>query len=133
MSSDPQAGPGPPSELRLAVEQFNRGEYFECHETLEALWRRESGPSRELYQGIIQLAVALHHVRGGNHKGAVSVLDKALPKLRRPPPPPRWIDMADRAEQAARVRDTLEALGPHGLDRFSWAEAPSIAFATDEP
>ncbi len=130
MSSDRQAGP--PPELRRGVDQFNRGEYFECHETLEALWRRESGPSRELYQGIIQLAVALHHVRGGNHKGAVSMLDKALPRLRRVPPRPGWIDTADVAEQAARVRDTLKSLGPEGIQRYPWAEAPTITFVADE-
>jgi len=33
------------------VEEFNRGEFYECHETLEALWLAEPRPIRGLYQG----------------------------------------------------------------------------------
>src|SRR5262249_20822635 len=47
----------PPAELVRAVEQFNRGEFFECHETLEALWMAEAEPLRRLYQGILQVGV----------------------------------------------------------------------------
>ncbi len=123
---------GPPPELRLGVAQFNRGEYFQCHETLEGLWRRETGAVRELYQGIIQLAVALHHVRGGNQRGALSTLAKALPKLQRFAPGCQGIDVAELTAQARRVQETLAALGPDGLDRFPWNEAPSIDLA-DQP
>ena len=131
MSPDRQAGP--PPELRRGVDQFNRGEYFECHETLEDLWRRESGPSRELYQGIIQLAVALHHVRGGNHKGAVSMLDKAIPRLERFQPHCTGIAVAELVVQARRCRKTVQSLGPEGIQRYPWAEAPTITFVADPP
>ena len=59
-----------PAELLKAIEEFNRGDWFQAHETLEELWVGEKGELRDLYQGLLQLAVALHHWRHGNFKGA---------------------------------------------------------------
>ena len=56
----------PPKLLLEGIAQFNRGDYWECHETLEALWRREARPLRDLYQGILQVGVACYHIRRGN-------------------------------------------------------------------
>ncbi len=41
--------------------QFNRGEFFEQHETLELLWRATRTPDRALYHDILQIGVGLHH------------------------------------------------------------------------
>ncbi|HWI40238.1 MAG TPA: DUF309 domain-containing protein, partial [Verrucomicrobiae bacterium] len=38
-------------ELLKALGEFNRGEWFECHETLEELWVGSSGEMRDFYQG----------------------------------------------------------------------------------
>ncbi|MCL6609076.1 MAG: DUF309 domain-containing protein, partial [Geminicoccaceae bacterium] len=53
------SGP-PPPQLVQGVDEFNRGAYFACHETLEELWKHERAPVRDLYQGIIQLAVGYY-------------------------------------------------------------------------
>ena len=37
----------PLPELRGAIEQFNRGEFWECHETLEDVWRETAYPFRQ--------------------------------------------------------------------------------------
>ena len=42
---------------------FNRGDYYEAHDVLEDLWLEEHGPDRSYYQGLIQLAGALVHLR----------------------------------------------------------------------
>jgi hypothetical protein len=47
-----RCGEPPLRELLHAVEQFNAREYFECHETLEAIWIAEPGPIRTLYKSI---------------------------------------------------------------------------------
>ena len=52
------------------IEQFNRCEFFEAHDTWEELWQEYSGPDREFYQGLIQVAVCLHHFGNGNCRGA---------------------------------------------------------------
>ena len=73
----------PEAALALAVEQFNAGQFFDCHETLEDhCWRPcFHSAQKTIYQGIIQLAVAAHHASQGNVNGAERLLDKAQPKL----------------------------------------------------
>ncbi|MCB0081439.1 MAG: DUF309 domain-containing protein, partial [Caldilineaceae bacterium] len=44
-----------PSQPALqGLVAFNRGNYFEQHEYLEAAWIAEQRPIREMYQGILQ-------------------------------------------------------------------------------
>lgn len=52
------------------LRRFNNREFFEAHEVWEDLWRDERGPSRRYYQGLIQVAVCLHHFGNGNTRGA---------------------------------------------------------------
>ncbi len=52
------------------IEHFNACDFFEAHEVWEELWTEYSGPSRRFYQGLIQVAVALHHFGNGNIRGA---------------------------------------------------------------
>src|SRR5689334_2590675 len=51
-----------PSELSKALHEFNAGEFFEQHETLELLWRATPGEIRHLYEGILQVGVGMHHL-----------------------------------------------------------------------
>ncbi|MEY3826619.1 MAG: hypothetical protein RLZZ148_1435, partial [Cyanobacteriota bacterium] len=39
------------------VSEFNLGEFYACHDTLEALWMESSEPTKSFYQGILQIAV----------------------------------------------------------------------------
>lgn len=63
------------------IEFFNCGEFFECHEVLEELWRPEHGPRRLFLQGVIHLAVGFYHYQQGNRVGAQGQLRKGLKKL----------------------------------------------------
>ena len=56
--------------FKQGVELFNKGEFFECHEVIEDLWLKTKGPYRDFYKGIIQAAVALHHLKKENLTGA---------------------------------------------------------------
>lgn len=59
---------------------FNRErDYFECHEVMEALWLEEGRDA--LYQGLLQVAVGLHHHRNDNIDGAVKLMNAAIDKL----------------------------------------------------
>lgn len=83
-----EPAPLPPADLDLLLrgaEQFESGLYFECHETLEELWSGLRGPLRGAVQGLIQLAVAQHHLARGNLVGARSLLERALPRLQAAP------------------------------------------------
>lgn len=55
------------------IAYFNDCEFFEAHEVWEELWADYQGPSRRFFQGLIQVAVCLHHFGNGNTRGAVKL------------------------------------------------------------
>jgi hypothetical protein len=121
-----------PDERRAftkGVDEFNRGYYFECHETLEDLWTGVRGPSRDFFQGLIQVSVALYHLNGGNRAGAESMLRRALSRFGRYPGSYWGFDLdAHRAEiqgwLATIASGDLRQLGVAGSPkwRFTWLE-----------
>jgi predicted metal-dependent hydrolase len=117
----------PPSLLLEGIAQFNRGEYFEQHETLEALWRAEAREVRRLYQGILQIGVAFHHLQRGNHHGTVYMLTRGAMYLRSFPTPCQGVDVAGLLAAAARALAAVEALGPGRLAEFDWRLAPRVS------
>jgi predicted metal-dependent hydrolase len=67
--------------IRKGVEEFNSGKFFECHDTLEEVWRGTRGPARAFLQGLIQISVGFYHLNNRNLRGGQSQLDKGLRKL----------------------------------------------------
>lgn len=67
-----------------AIDQFNQEEFFECHETLETVWRDETDVAhRGLIQGFIHIAVAFYHFRNGNTTGYILQLRKGIKRFER--------------------------------------------------
>jgi len=126
--TDPCLEPAPPL-LRRGIEQFNAGEFFEQHETLEDLWRAEARPVRRLYQGILQIGVAMHHLRRGNHHGTTVMLERGTGHLRPFGPVCQGVDVAGLLAATARVRLEVDRLGPDRLDAFDWSLAPTVRWA----
>jgi predicted metal-dependent hydrolase len=119
--------PAPP-ELRVGVHLFNAGEFFECHEVLEELWRRERRPIRELYQGVLQVGVGFYHLGRGNFRGAVNLLGYGLARLHRVPAGAHGLDLGPLVAQATRCRERLLELGPERLGQFDRAMIPKIGW-----
>ena len=69
------------AQYREGVELFNRAAFFEAHEALEDVWRAAPHKDKKFLQGLIQVAVALHHHGNGNLAGARSVLKRAFRNL----------------------------------------------------
>lgn len=59
----------------------NTGEWFEAHEAWEDIWRPATGRKKAFYQGLIQVAVVIEHVRRGNPRGMKSVYESCLTKF----------------------------------------------------
>jgi len=118
--------PAPPL-LRRGVEQFNRGEFFEQHETLEELWRAEPRPVRNLYQGILQIGVAFHHLHRNNFHGTVYMLRRGSLYLGRLPDRCQQIDVAALRAAAAHALGAVETLGPDRLREFDWSLVPRVS------
>jgi predicted metal-dependent hydrolase len=67
--------------LEKGIAEFNDGYFFECHDTLEDLWMGIRGPSRDFFQGLIQVAVGFYHLGNGNRGGALTLLRRGLKRL----------------------------------------------------
>ncbi|MBZ5706890.1 MAG: DUF309 domain-containing protein [Acidobacteriia bacterium] len=67
--------------FRRGVELFNRAEFFDAHEVLEDVWHAAPAAERKFLQGLVQIAVALHHHSRGNLVGARSLLKRAAKNL----------------------------------------------------
>ncbi|WP_245596141.1 DUF309 domain-containing protein [Paenibacillus taiwanensis] len=62
------------------VKLFNEErDYYACHDVMEELWLEEG--RKPIYQGLLQVAVGLHHWHNGNNAGAVKLWEAALHKL----------------------------------------------------
>lgn len=115
-----------PDALIEGIRQFNCGEFFECHETLEALWKAEPGPIRELYQGILQVGVGLYHAERGNYPGATLTLGRGLDRLRHFQPECHGVDVDELVRQAEAAAEQLHRLGPQRIDEFESRLIPVI-------
>src|SRR5512133_639988 len=122
----------PPGQLLQGIREFNSGEWFKCHETVEDLWIGSEGEIRNFYQGIIQIAVALHHWRNGNFGGAVSLLKGGAGYLGRVSGACQWVDVAALMADADRMRTALEELGKERMDALDSKLLPLIKTVSAE-
>ena len=114
MDSFPDAHPTP---LIQSIQQFNADLYWECHETLEDLWRATPYPLRHFYQGIIKIAVGFHHAGRHNAKGARNKLSEGLRLLG--PFTPAFLGL-DTGALARDVQGWITELGQN--THVDWAE-----------
>ena len=121
MKSRPVCTDSPSGALLQAFGEFNRGDWYECHETLEELWVGSEDEIRRFYQGLLQVAVSLMHWRNGNYGGAVSLLTSGTGYLRRVASTCQRIDVASLVEEADRFAAELTGLGPERM-----AELPDL-------
>lgn len=100
--------------LALAVDQFNQGDYYDCHDTLEALWRDERTTLRDLYKGILQIAVGLYHETRGNRRGALRLLESGAALCEPFAPVAMGLDIAALLAAVRSCRESLSG-GPETL------------------
>ena len=125
------AAPAPP-ELRKAIEEFNSGEFFEQHETLELLWRATPEDIRHLYEGILQIGVGFYHLlTKRNFHGAAVKLDHGIRLLEAFPGSCHGVDVARLRAEARVAREQLLSLGPERLASFDRQLVPRVHLTAD--
>jgi uncharacterized protein len=124
-----RCGEAPSAALLHAVEQFNTREFFECHETLEAVWNAEPGPIRVLYKGILQVGVGCYHLLRHNYRGAVIKLQSGADYLEPFAPRCMGVEVARLIADARRLRAEIVALGPDRLLEVNLALIPMVHLA----
>jgi predicted metal-dependent hydrolase len=110
----------------MGIGEFNRGQFFECHQTLEALWMSEARPIRELYQGILQIGVAFHHLRAGRYRPVVTLLKGGRDYLRPFAPVCMGVDVDCLLVDADRCLAEVQELGPDNVNEFDWSRVPKV-------
>ena len=106
---------GMPDEFWQGVDQFNAGQYYACHDTLEALWIEAAEPEKTFYQGILQIAVALYHLSNHNLRGAMILLGEGSNRLRRYPSEYGGIDVDELLSQSAALLTALQQTEPEKI------------------
>ena len=97
-----------PQEFWQGVELFNTGQFYACHDTLEALWMESTEPDKSFYQGILQIAVALYHLGNANVRGAIILLGEGSNRLARYPAVYSQIDVDELLEQSIALLKALQ-------------------------
>ncbi|MEH1969030.1 DUF309 domain-containing protein [Nostoc sp.] len=125
-----------PQEFWQGVEQFNSGQFYACHDTLEALWIEAGEPEKTFYQGILQIAVALYHLENRNWRGAVILLGEGSNRLRRYPSSYGGVDVDELLSESAVLLTTLQQIGPDKITSGDLGEnqvlsLPKIVLSTD--
>ena len=136
-AADEKVGGGtseePPEELPdlvvKGIEEFNTGEFFECHEFLEEAWMQESGRVRYLYQGILQVGVGFYHLQNGNWRGATGLLRNGTIRLKEFEPVTLGVDVAKLIRESERCLQELEMLGRERINEFDASKIPKVEWA----
>ena len=95
--------------VREGIALFNRGEFFECHEVLEAVWMEASGDQKTFLQGLIQIAVAFYHLRRSNFIGSSRLLRAGLEKLSQGATQPEIADLEALLKTLTPLPDEIQA------------------------
>lgn len=98
--------------FRSGIELFNQAEFFEAHEALEEVWRAAPAGEKMFLQGLIQVAVALHHYSRGNAIGACSLLRRAHKNLSAYPESFAGLNVGELLAAVANWLKALETGGP---------------------
>ena len=115
-----------PELVLKGMEEFNKGEFYECHEYLEEAWMQEPGRVRFLYQGILQVGVGFYHLKNGNWRGATGLLRNGTARLKEFEPETLGIDVARLVRECERCLRELEELGRDRVGEFGRSGIPKV-------
>ena len=105
-------------KAKYGIELFNSGEYYEAHHGLEDAWRDDTGPTRELYRGILQVAVAYLQIERGNYRGAVKMFLRVRQWLDPLPDVCHGVNIAQLRTDSQAAQTHLLELGPDQITQF---------------
>jgi hypothetical protein len=88
--------------LEEAVSYFNSERFWECHETLESVWRPAVGDEKKLVQGIILVCAALVHEQRGERDVGLGIYRRALPQI-------VWQEKTYHGIDVPRLRKNVES------------------------
>lgn len=107
---------------------FNEQEYWHAHEAWENVWKRRPEESRIFFQGIIQLAAALHLlIVKRRYGGMMGNFEKAEQKLKMFSPRFLGVDVNTLLRFIATARTEIRRIGSGSLELFDRQLLPVVA------
>lgn len=117
-------------DFEKGIAEFNRREFYDCHETLEKVWQEYQGPDRELIQGIIQVAVGYYHLLKDNSVGALKLLKRGLGRIEKFVPGHFDLDLEPFI---ANVSDDISTTEKNAHPPPMTLKLPRIQFTSSKP
>jgi len=119
--------------LRKGIDEFNAWRFYDCHETLEDVWRDSGSKGDDVgdtnfYQGLIKLAAGFHHLLRGNYHGATTLLADGLRLLDPYRPTTLGVDVDHLIADTQPCLDAILALDPAHLAEFDRTTIPTIHY-----
>jgi predicted metal-dependent hydrolase len=105
-------------EFWQGIEQFNQEEFYDCHDTLEAIWMDAIATEKNFYQGILQIAVACYHLGNYNWRGTVTLLGEGVRRLSYFQPSYADIDVSALVSQSYELLQQLQKIEPDRVQSF---------------
>ncbi|MBE9063992.1 DUF309 domain-containing protein [cf. Phormidesmis sp. LEGE 11477] len=107
-----------PIQFQKGIDEFNSGQFYACHDTLEAIWIEAETIEKPFYQGILQIAVAFYHLGNLNWRGGAILLGEGVNRLRKFEPEHESVDVETLVDQAAEWLSLVQTTGETGLDEL---------------
>jgi len=108
-----------PQQFWRGIGEFNEQEFYNCHDTLEALWLEAGEPERTFYQGILQIAVGLYHAGNENWRGSLMLLGEGISKLNYYQPSYFGINVEKLLIESSELLKDLQKSGPEKIADFA--------------
>lgn len=119
------------AELERGIAEFNRGQFYACHDTLEAIWVDAAEVDKRFYQGILQVAVGCYHLSNDNLRGAIILLGEAVRRLCDYQPDYEEIDVEQLLDQSLALLQALQKLQPEQVPDF-WQQLQQKRSPSDD-
>lgn len=110
------------------LELFNRQAFYECHHALEEAWNEDTSEARNLYKGILQVAVAYFQIERGNYNGGNKLLLRMRQWLEPLPVVCRGVAVGQLLQDALAVQAELQRLGRGRIAEFDRALFKPVLF-----
>lgn len=118
-----------PGNFEKGCAEFNGGRFYECHESFEEIWQLETGPVRDLYKGLIQVAAGFVHLSRAKYIGSERLLRTGLGYLSPyRPAGAMGFDVETICRAAEDVYRRLQVAGPDRVATLDLERRPFYEF-----
>ena len=95
---------------------------------MEEAWNQDDSVGRELFRGILQVAVAYLQIERGNYRGAMKMFLRLRQWLDPLPDTCRGVDIAALRKDAYQVQAELLKIGLHSMQSFDRSLLKPVIF-----